>query len=492
MQIRLQRGAGPPVYRQIADAVREALAAGRLAAGERLPAIRELARRLDVNRDTVALAYEELAGQGLVESTVGRGTFVTGPSEAAAPPGPVEPVLSPLVERLLDYERARPRFAAGPDTVAMHALVPDPGLYPAEAFRRALNRALAEGGPELLVYGPPQGHPRLREVLARRLGQAGVRAEPEELVLCHGASQGISLAVRLLADPGDAVAVEEPTYGNVLAALVSLGIRPVPVPMRDDGPDLEILARVLARPEVKLFYTIPTFHNPMGLTTDAAHRRALLRVAADAGVPVVEDAFEMDLAEGRPIPPLAALDERGLVIHLFSFSKSLFPGTRVGSILARGRLQEAVLALKRASDLSDAMPLQAALAEFVAAGAYDRHLTSLRRTLASRRRALLEALDEHMPPGTRWTRPRGGYQLWVELPEGVDTADLLADAVRAGVLFAPGYQFTCDGRPSNALRLTVAMADEAALHRGVATLGRLVRERIEARPRLGALTDVHV
>jgi len=492
VQIELRRGNGQPVYRQIAEAVRDALGSGQLAAGEKLPPIRELARRLGVNRDTVALAYEELAGQGLVESAVGRGTFVA--AEAASPhlPALPEPALSPLVERLLDYERGRPRFAAGPDTVAMHALVPAVDLYPAEDFRRALNRALAKGGPELLVYGPPQGHPGLRGILAERLGRAGVRADPEELVLCHGASQGIGLAVRLLAAPGDAVAVEEPTYGNVLATLLSLGIRPVPVPMGTEGPELAALARVLARPEVKLFYTIPTFHNPMGITTGAAHRRELLRVAAAAGKPVVEDAFEMDLVEGRPAPPLAALDAHGLVVHLFSFSKSLFPGTRVGSILARGRLQEAVLALKRASDLSDAMPLQAALAEFVAAGAYDRHLASLRRILASRRRALLEALDEHMPAGTRWTRPAGGYQLWVELPEGIDTADLLADAVRSGVLFAPGYQFTCDGRPSNALRLTVATADEAALHRGVGILGRLVRERLEARPRLGALTDIHV
>jgi GntR family transcriptional regulator/MocR family aminotransferase len=492
MRITLDREAGTPVNRQIADRLREEVAAGHLAPGDRLPAIRDLARELGVNRDTVALAYERLAAQGFVESTVGRGTFVAAIPGGAAPEL-VEPPVSPLVERLLDFERARPHFGEAGGAVAMHALVPESSLYPADAFRRALNRVLGENGPDLLLYGDPQGHPALREVLAERLGRAGIEVQADDVVLCHGASQGISLAVRLFTAPGDAVAVEEPTYNNVLATLFSLGIKPIPVPMTERGPDLDALERALARPEVKLLYTIPTFHNPMGISTPLAHRRGLLAIAARHATPVVEDAFEMDLRyAGRPVPPLAALDTRGLVVHLFSFSKSLFPGTRVGSIVARGRAVEALLALKRAADLSDAMPLQAALAEFVRSGAYDRHLAGLRRVLESRRDALLGALADDMPPGTRWTEPQGGYQVWVELPGGIDTAALLADAMRAGVLFAPGYQFHCDGRPSSALRLTVAMADEGAIERGVATLGRLVRERLAAAPRLGDTASVHV
>jgi DNA-binding transcriptional MocR family regulator len=254
--------------------------------------------------------------------------------------------------------------------------------------------------------------------------------------------------------------------------------------MRENGLDLVALERALERPEVKLLYTIPTFHNPMGTTTSPGHRRALLDIAARCGKPVVEDAYEMDLRfEGRPVPPLAALDASGLVVHLSSFSKSLFPGVRVGAVVARGRLVDALLALKQASDLSDAMPLQAALAEFMASGAYDRHLAKLRRVLRGRRDALLQALEEWMPAATRWTQPEGGYQVWVELPEGTDTSELLADAVGAGVLFAPGAQFNHDGRPSRCLRLTFAMADEEGLRRGVAALGEVIRRRGAAAPR---------
>lgn len=495
MELLLERDSlrdGRPVYRQIADHFLAEIERGRLAAGARLPAIRDLARSLRVNRDTVALAYDTLANAGAVESTVGRGTFVRArAAEAVAATEAAPPDLSPMTENLLELERSRPRFGSEVDAIPMHSLIPDPSLFPAAAFRKLLGRVLQEVGPELLLYGGPQGLPRLREVLAERFREAGIDVGAEGIVLCHGASQGIHLATRLFAEAGDTVALEEPTYNNVLAVMRGLGLKTLPVPMRDDGLDLDALDHALARPDVKLLYAIPTFHNPTGVTTTLAHRRRLLEIAARHRKPVLEDAYEMDLRlSGRAIPSLAALDTAGLVVHLFSFSKSLFPGARVGAISARGRIVDALVAQKQATDLSDSMLLQAALAEFVANGGYDRHLRKLRRVLCERCDALLGALEREMPDGVRWRRPDGGYQIWVELPEGIDTGELLADAVGAGVLFAPGFLFNHDGRASNRLRLTFAMAGSEPLQRGVMTLARLVRERLERGPR--RLARVHI
>jgi DNA-binding transcriptional MocR family regulator len=290
--------------------------------------------------------------------------------------------------------------------------------------------------------------------------------------------------MRLFAEPGEVVALEEPTYNNALAAAISLGLETAAVPMREDGMDLAALDRTLARPEVKVLYTIPTFHNPLGITTRLAHRRSVLEIAHRHGVPIIEDGYEMDLRfAGRAQPPLAGLDASGLVVHLFSFSKSLFPGTRVGALSARGRAVDALLALKQASDLSDAQPLQAALAAFLRSGEYDRHLSRTRRVLRERRDALLEALEREMPEGTHWTSPEGGFLVWVELPEPIDTRDLLTDAIGAGVLFSPGSQFHHDGRASRGLRLTYAMAEAAELRLGIARLARCVRHRLECQPR---------
>ena len=202
MQISLERDGERderPVYRQIADQIQGEIEAARLEAGARLPTIRELARTLGVNRDTVAQAYDALAEAGLLESTVGRGTFVAAPAKANGNGHAFQPSFPPLVDRLLAFERSRPRFGLAKGAVPMHAVVPDPALYPADAFRKALST---------------------------RLRSAGLPASLEEIVLCHGASQGISLALRLFTSQGDAIALEEPTYNNALAAVPMTDARP--------------------------------------------------------------------------------------------------------------------------------------------------------------------------------------------------------------------------------------------------------------------------
>ncbi len=347
------RGMALPVYQQIVGQIRGLVEQGHLGPGDRLPPIRELARTLGVNRDTVSSAYEVLAAQGMVDARVGRGTFVRGlrprPGRAAEP---VEIRWAAEAERLLDFERSRVAYGAVEDAIPLHALKPDPSLFPVEAFRRALGRSFGERGAGLLDYGDPQGDAALREAIAQRLCAAGTRVAGDQMVLCQGASQGLFLALRLFAGAGQTVAIEEPTYHNALAACTALGLRALPIPMRADGPDLDVLDRVLARAEVKLFYTMPTFHNPMGTTTSRAHREELLALAASHGKPVIEDAYEMDLRlSGRPVPSLLGLDEEGLVVQLLSFSKSLFPGLRCGAVVARGRHVEGLLALRHAADL---------------------------------------------------------------------------------------------------------------------------------------------
>jgi len=494
-----------PVYQQIATQLRAEIERGERAPGERLPAIRTLAAELGLHRDTVALAYESLGDAGWVEARVGAGTFVrstvaswaetssragnessglggsdtrTERLEASATGTGVEReidlVLAPQVERLITLENTRPSYAIRDDVVALHRLVPDPSFYPVDEFRECMDAALREEGPDLFSYAAPQGDPELRRAMAHRFRLFGIRHAPEEIVLCHGASQGISLALRLFTQPGDQVAVEVPTYANVLSAFAGLGLTAAPVPMDDEGPDPDALDRLLAKPEVKAFYTIPSFHNPLGTTSPLERRRQTLEIAHQHGVPIIEDGFEMDLRfRGPEVPPLAALDDAGIVVLLSSFSKSLFPGVRVGSLSARGRALEGLVALKHATDLSDALPLQAGLARFVTSGAYDRHLSRIRKVLRSRHQALDEALESSMPEGTTWTSPDGGYQRWVELPGEIDTRDLLAEAARAGVLYSPGTLFMPDARRSSAMRLTVSCADEEEIRRGVAALGEV-------------------
>lgn len=494
MLIPIERGGREPVAKQIVQYLRRAVEAGRLGPGTKLEPIRVLAKELGVNRETVAAAYHELEVLGLTESTVGRGTFVVprpanesregggrGPSDER----PFEPVFSRLSAAAARISRVD--YTAPPGAVHFERLIPDVSLAPREEFRKALNRALLKGGAGLYEYGDPRGYERLRRALIERFARSGIECEAEDVVITAGSTQGIAIAAKLFCDPGDAVVVESPTYPWAYAALVSIGLRVVPVPVGADGLDLQRLDAVLARGGVRLIYTMPSFQNPLGVSTALAHRKQLLDIAARHAVPVLEDDFEKDLrVRGRGAPPLRALDARGIVLYLGTFSKALFPAARVGWLVTPRRVAEAAIGVKRTMDITTSPLLQAGLAQFLREGGYDRHLRRAGRELAARLAAAEGALDAHLPPGSHFVRPEGGYLLWVTLPEAIDTYALLSDAKRAGVVYAPGQIFFPDEQRSSSLRLCLAQTKVEDIERGVRLLGQIARAALPRAARRGA------
>jgi len=490
MLIPIERGAREPVTKQIVEYIRRAIEAGRLGAGTKLDPIRVLARELGVNRETVAGAYHELEILGLTESTVGRGTFVLprpDPAPAAAAVGgdggrPFEPVLSRSVTAALGVSVLRAPHAVPAGVVHFDRLVPDASLVPRDEFRKALNRALLKGGSQLYEYGDPRGLERLRRALVERLTRSGVECDADDVLITAGSTQAFAIVARLFCDPGDTVVVESPTYPWACAALVSLGLHVSAVPVGNQGLDLDRLEAVLARGGVRLIYTMPTFHNPLGISTDLSHRRRLLELAARYAVPVIEDDFEKDLRlRGRGAPPLRALDTRGQVIYVSTFSKALFPAARVGWLVAPRRITDAALSVKRMMDITSSGLLQAGLAQFLKEGSYDRHLRRVVRELAQRLTAAETALEEFLPPGSHFVRPEGGYLIWVTLPETIDSYTLLTEVERAGAVYAPGQIFYPDARRSSALRLCVSQASVEDIQRGVRVLGEVARAALPRR-----------
>ncbi len=481
-----RRRDAPPLAHQVVDYLRRAIDGGRLPAGARLPPIRDLARDLGLNRETVADAYRRLGALGLTESGVGRGTFVRGVRmRRATPADAAEPSFAPELSRTAATVAALPAadYAAPAGAVRLERLVPDPALYPLDAYRRALDAALRAEGAAVLDYGDPRGHEALRHVLLERLAHAGIEADRDEIVVTGGSTQALAIAARAVCDPGDAVAVESPTYPGLLATLASLGLRIVPVPLTSEGVDLDALAAVLARGGVRLVCTMPTFQNPTGVTTGVEHRRRLLALVTRHGVPVLEDDFQRDLRlRGRAAPPLRALDRSGQVLHVGTVSKALFPGPRVGWLVVGQGLAPAATALKRAMDLASSPLAQAAFARFCKTGAYDRHLRRVVTELRARHGSAAAALARRLPPGSTFTRPEGGLAVWVTLPDAIDTLALLPAAMRRGVVYTPGALFDPSGRRSSSLRLAVGAAGAEAVERGIRALGDAARDAL-ARPR---------
>jgi GntR family transcriptional regulator/MocR family aminotransferase len=470
-----------PVYRQIADGVLAAAREGRLKPGHRLPATRDLARELGVNRQTVVTAYEQLQGEGWVESHTGKGTFLVEPAPAGGEQDEGEALNSfsravegPNVAGLLSVYQA----ATASDGISFAGSYPSRELMPVEAFGEAVTLTLREQGHEALTYGPTAGHPPLRELLAAKMRERGSRVEPENLLVTNGAQQAIELIFHTFLERGDAVLIEEPTYTGALSVLGSIGARVVAVPVDDQGMRPDLLAIALERHRPRLLYVQPSFHNPTTAVMGEERRRRLLELAARSRTIVVEDDWAWELRfEGKVPRTLHALDEGAQVIYLSTFSKMLMPGLRVGWIASPPAVTERLMRLKQIRDCGTSPLLQASLHAFLSEGALEQHLARVLPAYRERRDCMLAALERHFPAEASWSRPEGGLFVWVRLPRGIDGQELVLEAQRRGVRYSNGDLFHSNADGSHTLRLTYSAASPAEIESGVKTLGELVRAR---------------
>ncbi len=490
MILRLRRSSGRPLYKQIVAQIKSLIERGDLQPGQALPSSRRLAEKLGVDRSTVFLAYAELQALGFLRSRPGSYNIVEKRAKEAAYDPERKGVLdwdaasSPAAGAVLRAFRAHPPERGltprGGRALDLSSIEPDPRLYPLADVRRTVRRVLQEKGAEPLGYGDPQGYPPLREHLARRLRLHGISISGREILITNGAQQGLDLLVRVLGGPGRAAVVESPTYSSFLPLLRLHGLETIGIPMTDAGMDLEALARVLARTHPAFIYTMPNFHNPTGITTSHAHRQRLLDLAAEHGIPIIEDGFEEDMKYGGPVPlPIKSIDEHGLVAYVGTFSKALFPGFRVGWIAADRPLVERALAVKRYADLSTNALGQMVLQRFCETGLYDRHLKRVHLHFRRRMRVALRAAQEFFPKDAVWTRPVGGYTIWVRLPRRLSEDAFRRRLALSGVTVSPGEAYfpRPSPLPSPYFRVSIARLDDSEIREALRRLGRALLKR---------------
>ena len=480
MRIPLDRESQAPLYRQITDFIRQQIHTGLLAPGTRLPATRDLAAALGVNRITVVTAYDELVAQGLIHSHVGRGTFVAGPL-APLPHRGRPPEAWPLWQqagarspdaRQLELDRMAAR-ASRPGTIALAGGTGDPTLFDADEFRRVLTDVLRTTGVEALEYGDRAGYRPLRTTIAEVLTSQGIAATPDEVLITSGSQQAIDIVARVLLRPGDAVLVESPTYIGALDIFRLLGAQVVGIPTDEEGMRVDLVAEAVQCCRPKLVYTIPTFHNPTGVSLSDQRRRELVALAHRHGVPILEDDFVGDLRyDGPSHPALKALDGHGDVLYTSTFSKMLSPGLRVGFLVASGPIYERLLACKRTTDLATSSLIQRALQAYISVGRYQAHLHKVCRVYRQRRDAMVQAMQEHLPAGVRWSVPHGGLFVWASLPGAMSTSELYGVAVERGVTFLPGGFAYPELSERPTMRLNFAMQPPEAIDEGIARLGQ--------------------
>ncbi len=472
-------------YEQLADEMGEQVRNGSWRAGERLPSVREVSASRRVSPSTVFKAYYLLEARGLIEARPRSGYFVT--PRAAKPPA--EPAASAAAELAQSVAVSELVFqvlghARQQDLVALGSAFASPALFPLAPLARSVGRALRRLDPWRTVEDLSPGSETLRRQIALRYLAAGSSVDAAEIVITNGAMEALNLCLEALTQPGDLVAIEAPCFYAALQALERRGLRAVEVATHPrSGVDLASLRAVLARYPVKACWFMPNFQNPLGSLMPEERKRELVAILAERGIPLIEDDVYAELYFGRHRPlPAKAFDQRGLVLHCSSFSKSLAPGYRVGWTAA-GRFAGEIARRKLMSSLATALPSQEGISDYLQQGGYDRHLRQLRHTLSMHQAKVLRAIAKHFPPGTRVTQPEGGYFLWVELPGSINALQLHRLALSQQISVAPGQLFSADQRFANFLRLNCGHPGDRRSEQAIKTLGQIARSLAEGEAR---------
>lgn len=459
--IPVDQSSDAPVYRQIADAVAAAIGNGRLQRGEKLPATRELAGRLGMNRATISAAYALLEESGLIEGHVGRGSFV---SEATGQPG-----------------RSRPNDS-GSAAINFASSRPASDAFPLASFRR-ISRSVIESNEagDILQLGSPYGYGPLRRYLLESLRTAGIARAGDDLLITSGCQQALDLIARTLASNGTPVVCEDPVYHGLLRVLERVGCRVIPVRVGPCGLDLDALAAVLSTQKVRLIVLTPSYQNPTGATMPFENRERLVQMAQGAGVVIVESDIYSELRySGESLPTLKRLDETGRSLLLGSYSKISFPGLRVGWVVGPKETIARLAEEKQISDLHSDQLSQAVLLSFAQSGELARHLERTRAAGRERLAAALESCQAYLPEGSTWTSPEGGMCLWITLPALLSAEALLPRVRRLGVDFLPGRQFSSGDAYPDCLRISFGGLSPDQIRRGLRILGEAAREELSA------------
>jgi DNA-binding transcriptional MocR family regulator len=468
------------LYQQVAGKIHQLIERGTLRPGERVPSVRRLSEQHAVSIATVLQAYLMLENRGLIEARPQSGYYVKARAHLLPPePARTEPSLAvsrvtvdELVARVIQAMR-------DPDIVPLGAGTPDPSLFPSDRLHRVMAAVARQIGAKGNVYDPPPGRVELRREISRRSLEWGCSLACDEFVVTNGCMEALNLALRAVTKPGDTVAVESPAFFGLLQALESLGLKTLEIAtFPRHGMCFDALDYATRRHKVAAVVLNENFQNPLGSCMPDEKKKAVVELLAKRETPLIEDDLFGDLYFGERRPWSAkAFDKKGLVLTCGSVSKTLAPGYRVGWI-APGRFQPQIERLKHALNCASAVLPQLAIAEFLRSGGYDHNTRRVRRAYAQQVHLVSEAVGKYFPPGTKVTRPQGGFLLWVEMPKGVNSLELQRRALEKKISVAPGPIFSPKQSYKNFIRLSCGHPWSDRIDRALLTLGRLAAEQL--------------
>ena len=417
-------------------------------------------------------------------------------------PGPAAAAHGSLLDPYVDRYAARARemiaseiralfaVAARPEIVSLAGGMPYITALPLDAVGEMAGQLVTDSGAVALQYCGGQGDPGLREAICEVMALEGVHAHPDQIVVTVGSQQALDLITRIFVDPGDVILAEGPSYVGALGTFTSYQARVVHVPMDDDGLIPQALVETLERlhsegRKVKFLYTVPSFHNPAGVTLSAARRTEIVEICQRAGVLVIEDnPYGLLGFDGEPQQALHASNPQGIV-YLGTFSKTIAPGLRVGWAVAPPGVRDKLVLAAEAAVLCHSSLSQLMVREYLTSQPWREQVKVFREVYRERRDTMLDTLAAVMPDGCRWTRPAGGFYVWLQLPPGLDAKAMLPRAISSRVAYVPGIGFYADGSGAEFLRLSYCFPEPDRIREGVRRLAEVVGAELELHATFG-------
>lgn len=466
------------LYLQVADGIEKMIGEEVLRIGDKLPSVRVLSEEYGISMGTAFQAYYHLEGKGLIESRPKSGYYVRFnhrrfpglPKVISPEPVTLDVSVQQMIMHLVKYITSQ-------DVINFALAAPAIELLPAAKLNKSVVYALRNDKHHCLNYEETQGNLELRKQIARLSFNWGGKVRPEEVIITAGCMEAVMTCLRAVAQPGDTIAVECPSYFGIYQVIESLGLKLIEVPSDPTtGLDIDGLQKVIEEFPIKACLLVANFSNPSGSCMPDANKKRLVEMLTKHQVVLIEDDIYGEMYFGKHRPrPCKYYDTRGMVMHCSSFSKSLAPGYRIGWILP-GKFLESVKAIKMMHTVSGVTITQVAMAHFLSIGRYEYHLKNLRKALHTQCLRYMQAIMQYFPPDTRISRPQGGFVLWVELNKKVNTYKLCMEAMKHQISIAPGRIFSNSANYSHYLRIGYGKPWDDNVEKGLKTLANLVKK----------------
>ena len=372
-----------------------------------------------------------------------------------------------------------------PGVISFGGGLPNPNAFPVDEIREIVNKILDEEGSKALQYGSTAGLKEFIELLVEVVKQDGIKAGMENILTTVGSQQALDIVGRIFLNENDVVMVGLPTYLGGINAFLAYGAKLVGVPLDENGMNVDLLEEKIKElknkgENVKLIYTIPTFQNPAGVELSLERRKRMIEIAEENDLLILEDDPYGKLRfEGEAIPPIKAFDENGHVIYMATFSKILSPGIRLAYVVAPEEIAKKMVLAKQSMDLCTSTLSQTIAYHYIKNGYMKNHLPKIIEMYKRKRDIMLQSLEEYFPPSCKWTHPRGGMFLWVELPEYINTVEMFPEAIEKKVAYVTGKSFFVDGGGLNTMRLNFTNAGDDEIKEGIKRLAEVVKKRIK-------------